>query len=67
MKMMEDAEKPNRGQGCNLKIGNKKMLLPPLSREIKERCRITGAQGLEFARKIRITRGQMRGGRACNH
>lgn len=60
-KTMEDAEKPNRKQGDHLKTGNKRKLLPPLSREKKGRCRITGAQHLRFAGTVRITRGQMRG------
>lgn len=59
-KTMEDAEKPNRKQGDHLKTGNKRKLLPPLSREKKGRCRITGAQRLRFAGTVRITRGQMR-------
>lgn len=51
--MSLDAEKPNRRQGDNLKIGNRRKLLQPQPRETKGRCKIIGTQ--EFTRKVRIT------------
>lgn len=35
-KMREDAKKPKPGQGGNLKIDNKRKLLPLLHRDVKE-------------------------------
>lgn len=52
----EDAKKPDREQGDNLKTGNRRKLIQPQQRETKGRCKITGTQGLEFTRKARITK-----------
>lgn len=59
--MSLDTEKPNRRQGDNLKIGNRRKLLQPQQRETKGRCKIIGNQSLlekvESQRKPREERG----------
>lgn len=57
--LREDAEKPNGGKEDNLKIGNRRMLLQPQSRQTKGRCKIPGTLGLEVTRKTRGTKQAM--------